>query len=210
MSYCKKKLSYCLILLITISLNACGHNAENRCDALLQKAKSSLYQFYISNDTLLLFKAKKYIDSVDCASFNYKVFDTKITLVLLLKEYSEGIEYVKTIDNSDFQKEYQKNMYLKSFEAMICEIQGDTIRRNRLYQEIVAEIQSYLNKTSNQETLIDFFTIKSKIATKAEILKEIDLLKATSKYDIEFLDILIEMQEGDREEHSISTINDIK
>ncbi len=202
MSYRKRNSLCCfLMLLITLLLNSCSNNAENRCDVLLQKAKGSLYQFYVSNDTLSLIKAKNYIDSIDCSSFKHKVFDTKITLVILLKEYSEGIEYVKTLNNSDFQKEYQKNMYLKSFEAMICESQGDTIRRNKLYQEIVSEIQSYLNKTSNQETLIDFFTIKSKIETKAEIIKEIELLKATSKYDIEFLNILIEMQEGNNEKN---------
>jgi hypothetical protein len=195
---------YFLILissLLILMLNTCSHNAENQCDVLLQKAKGSLYQFYISNDTLSLFKAKNYLDSIDCASFKYKVFDTKISLFILLKEYSEGIEYVKTLNNSDFKREYQKNMYIKSFEAMICEVQGDTLGQNKLYQEIVSEIQSYLDKTSNQETLIDFFTIKSKIETKAEILKEIELLKATGKYDIEFLNILIELQEGNREKN---------
>jgi hypothetical protein len=186
-------------VLICVLLNACNHNTEDKCNLLLQKANDNLYQFYTLNDTNSLFKAKSYIDSIDCNSFKYKVFNTKITLFVLLNEYSAGIEYVKTLNTADFHKEYQKNMYLKSFEAMLCEAQGDTVERNNFYIEIIAEIQSYLDKTANQETLADLFAVKSKIETKAEILKEIELLKTTGKYDSDFLNALAEMQNGNSE-----------
>ena len=94
---------YCLIL-VSLLLNACYYNAENKCTLLLQKANDNLYQFYISNDTLLLFKAKKCIDSIDCNSFKYKVFITKIILFTLLNEYTAGIEYITTLTISDFVK----------------------------------------------------------------------------------------------------------
>ncbi|GHU86932.1 hypothetical protein FACS1894153_4590 [Bacteroidia bacterium] len=162
-----------------------------------------MYQFYTLNDTVSLFRAKSYMDSIDCNSFKYKVFNTKITLFLLLNEYSAGIEYVKTLDTADFHKEYQKNMYLKSFEAMLCEAQGDTVKRNKFYIEIIAEIQSYLDKNANQETLADLFTVKSKIETKAEIIKEIELLKTTGKYNNDFLNALVEMQ-NENSENSVA------
>lgn len=198
MLYFKRKILF-YFALVSVSLNACSHNTESKCSLLLQKANDNLYQFYTSNDTLSLLKAKSYVDSIDCNSFKYKVFNTKITLFVLLNEYSAGIEYVKTLNNADFRKEYQKNMYLKSFEAMLCEAQGDTVKSNNLYREIIAEIQSYLYKSANQETLIDLFVIKSKVETKAEILREIDLLKATDKYDDDFLNALAEMQNENNE-----------
>jgi hypothetical protein len=174
MVYFKKNLLYCFVLFSSISLNACSVNAEKKCNLFLKNANDNLYQFYTSNDTLSLLRAKNYVDSIDCNSFKYKVFNIKITLFALLNEYSAGIEYIKTLNTADFNKEYQKNMYLKSFEAMLCEVQGDTAKRNKLYMEIIAEIQFYIDKTAKQETLVDLFAIKSKIETKAEILEEIE------------------------------------
>jgi len=189
----------CYFVIISISLNACSHNNESKCNLLLQKANNNLYQFYASNDTLSLLRAKSYIDSIDCNSFKYKVFNTKITLFMLLNEYSAGIEYVKTLNSTDFHNKYQKNMYLKSFEAMLCEAQGDTIKSNNLYREIISEIQLYLDKTTSKEALADLFVIKSKIETKAEILKEIELLKTKGKYDNDFLNAVAKMQSENNE-----------
>jgi hypothetical protein len=181
-------------MLVGMLLDSCRFNAENKCTLLLQKANDNLYQFYISNDTLSLLMAKSYVDSIDCNSFKYKVFSIKITLFSLLNEYSAGIEYIKTLNTADFDKEYQKNMYLKSFEAMYWEAQGDTVKSNNLYIEIIANIKSYLNNNADQEALVDLFSIKSKIETKSEILKEIELLKETGKYDNDFLNALVEIQ----------------
>ncbi|MDR1198826.1 MAG: hypothetical protein LBK94_07430 [Prevotellaceae bacterium] len=193
MAYFKRTLLYCFML-VGMLLDSCRFNAENKCTLLLQKANDNLYQFYISNDTLSLLMAKSYVDSIDCNSFKYKVFSIKITLFSLLNEYSAGIEYIKTLNTADFDKEYQKNMYLKSFEAMYWEAQGDTVKSNNLYIEIIANIKSYLNNNADQEALVDLFSIKSKIETKSEILKEIELLKETGKYDNDFLNALVEIQ----------------
>jgi hypothetical protein len=123
-------------------------------------------------------------------------------------EYSAGIEYIKTLNTADFNKEYQKNMYLKSFEAMLCEEQRDTVKRNNLYMEIIIEIQSYLSKTANQETLVDLCLITSKIETKSEILKEIELLKTTGKYDNDFLNALVEKQNDSTVENVAIPVNE--
>lgn len=178
------------LALISVSLNACSHNSEKECDLLLKKANENLYQFYLSNDTTLLITAKEYLDSIDCNSFKYNVFNSKTTVLILLKEYSESIEYIKSLNAADFSRAYQKNMYLKTYEAMQCEVQGDTATGNKLYREIIAEIQSYSDKTSNQEILADLFFIKSKVETSEQIIQEIELLRKTGKYDNDFLNVL--------------------
>lgn len=178
------------LVLFSISLNACNNNSEKECDLLLKKANDNLYQFYSSNDTLLLFSAKKYLDSINCNSFKYKAFNTKNTLFILLKEYSKGIEYIKTLSSSDFNKSYQKNMYLKSFEAMQCKAKGDSVTSIRLYTEVTDEIQDYLDENPSQEVLIDLYTVKSKIEKQDKIIEEIELLKTTGKYNNDFLDAL--------------------
>jgi hypothetical protein len=178
-------------MLVCLSLNACSQHSEKECDFLLKEANNNLSQFYLSNDTTLLVMAKNYLDSIDCNSLKYKVFNSKTTLLILLKEYSEGIEYIKSLNSTDFNMSYQKNMYLKSFEAMQSKFKGDTATSNKLYKEIVVEIQSYLNNDDNQEILFDLFSFKSKIETNEQIIQEIELLRKTGKYDNDFLNRLI-------------------
>jgi hypothetical protein len=178
---------------------SCNSANPKQCEVLYKKAMDNWLQFSITNDSSLLVNSKKYLDSINCKPVKYKVFILKISLFYLLQDYKGGQEYVMPFDSSDFGRDYMKNMYIKSFEAMLCEAQGDIIKRNNLYKEIIAEIQSYLEKAANQETLVDLFAIKSKIETKTEILKEIELLKTTGKYDNYFLNALAEMQNENNE-----------
>lgn len=187
-----KNFLFCLVL-FSLSLNACKNNSKKKCDLLLRKANDNLYQFYSSNDTLLLLSAKEYLDSIDCNSFKYKIFNIKTTLFILLKEYSEGIEYIKTLSSADFNRAYQKNMYLKSFEAMQCEAKGDTVSSIKLYAEVAREIQDYLDKNPKQEVLIDLYIVKSKIEKRDAIIRELELLETTGKYNNDFLETLIIM-----------------
>ena len=150
-----------------------------------------MYQFYSSNDTALLYIAKEYLDSIDCESFKYKVFSTKTALFILLKEYSEGIKYIKSLNAKNFNQVYQRNMYLKSFEAMQSESMGDTIKSKKLYTEIIEEIQKYLQTNSNREALVDLFYIKSKIERREKVIQEINHLKTTGKYDNNSIDLII-------------------
>ena len=185
-----KNILFCLTL-VCLSLNACNHNSERKCDLLLKKANRNLYQFYLSNDTALLYIAKEYLDSIDCESFKYKVFSTKTALFILLKEYSEGIKYIKSLNAKNFNQVYQRNMYLKSFEAMQSESMGDTIKSKKLYTEIIEEIQKYLQTNSNREALVDLFYIKSKIERREKVIQEINHLKTTGKYDNNSIDLII-------------------
>lgn len=184
-----KKILLCLVLAIVL-LNACNQHSEQQCDLLLKMANDNLYQFYVTTDTLLLVSAKNYIDSIDCNSFKYRVFNSKTTLLILLKKYSEGMEYIKSLNAADFNKPYQKNMYFKNFEALQCEVQGDTVKRNNLYMEIIDEIQSCLKNDINQEILFDLFLFKNKVETHEQILQEIELLRKTGKYENDFIDAL--------------------
>ena len=186
-----KNILWCLVL-IGMSINTCSQNSEKKCNLLLKKANNDLCRFYLSNDTALLFIAKSCLDSIDCKSFKYKIFNIKTTLFILLKEYSEGIEYIKSLNTADFNRAYQKTMYLKSFKAMQSESTGDTTVSNKLYTEIVTEIQNYLDKNPDQQVLVDLFYIKSKIEKREKIIQEIDHLKKGGKYDNDFLNAIIE------------------
>lgn len=201
---------FCFVI-ISVLLNACsGRNAEDRCNSLLQKANDNLYQFYSSNDTLLLIEAKKQIDSIECDFFKHKVFNTKVALLVILNEYYEGVDYVKGLDSAEFDREYQKSMYLKSFEAMLCESKGDTVGSKNLYIEIADEIQSYLDKTAyrEKEAVVDLFTIKSKVMSKSELMQEIDSLKNSGCCDNDFLESLAEILKSRDENGSVVATSD--
>ena len=182
-----------IVLGLAVLLAACNHDTENR--KLLKKANDNLYQFYLSNDATLLLKAQKQLDSIKDKSYRFKVFDTKITLLLLQEKYKEGIEYVESLDEADFDKIYKKNMYLKALEAMECKKKGNLAREKELHGEIMREILSYMRKFSDdgKDVVMDLFFIKHKIETDAEIQKDIAELKAAGKYDADFLDALANM-----------------
>ena len=192
----KMKILYMRILVVlgfAVLLAACNHDKESR--KLLEKANDNLYQFYLSNDTTLLFKAQKQLDSIKGKSYRFKVFNTKITLLMLQGKYKEGIEYVESMDEADFDKEYKKNMYLKAFEAMDCRKRGNFAREKELYGDIMGEILSYMHKFSDDgnDVVMDLFFIKHRIETDAEIQKDIAELRATGMYDAGFLEALANM-----------------
>ena len=179
-----------IVLSLAVLLAACNHDTENR--NLLKKANDNLHLFYLSNDTTLLLKAQKQLDSIKDKSYRFKVFDTKIALLQLQEKYKEGIEYVENLDETEFDKEYKKNMCLKALEAMECKKKGDLAREKELYGEIMRDILSYMHKSSDdgKDVIMDLYFAKSQIETKAEIQKDIAELRATGKYDAGFLDAL--------------------
>lgn len=184
------KLNY--IIAVCTFVFFCIDKNNERCEILYEKAVDCWYQYSITNDSLCLQKSIQYIDSIDCKPVKHKVFELKISLMYLSKDYEGGKNYVASFNSSDFGASYKKDMYLKSFEAMIFESKGDTAKQNQLYREIIKEIQKDINKNPNKESLYDLFMAKRKIENRNNIIKEIEHIRSLNIYDNSFLDALIE------------------
>ncbi|MDR0938901.1 MAG: hypothetical protein LBN29_06035 [Mediterranea sp.] len=136
------------------------------------------------------------VSTVFSNSFKYAVFYRKVSVLSLLKKYSEGIEYLKTWRPDDFERSYLKNMYLKSFEIMRRKAEGDSVSSIRLYTEIVGEIQQYIDKSPSEDAVCDLYTIRSQIENRDTLIQEIESLKATGRYDPDFLEALASLVES--------------
>ena len=146
---------------------------NKRCDLLYEKALDCWCKYSLSHDTLLLRKSEQYLDSIDCKPIKYRVFELKVSLIYLLKDYERGKDYI-------------------AFEALTFASQGDTIKQNQLYLEIVKDIQNYLSNNPNEESLYDLYTIKRRIESRDSIIKEIEHIRFSKLYNDDFLNALIE------------------
>lgn len=174
-------------------LFSCKVEKDSNCNVLLRKAKENLNSFYNKNDADYLIASKIYLDSINCNSFKYKIFNTKTTILFLLKDYKEGIQYVSSLDSTAFDKNYIKSMYLNRFKALESESRSDTIHRNQYYNEGLSAIRLYMNEhPSDKETLCEYYLFKMLFTDRTEVLREVELLKKQEMYENEFLEVLIE------------------
>lgn len=151
----KFNLIFCSVLLFFFS---CKAEKNNNCDTFLRKAKENLNVYYEENDMDYLRIAKTYLDSINCDSFRYKMFNTKTTILLLSKDYKEGIKYISSLDSSSFDRGYMKSMYLNRFKGLESESRSDTIQRNQYYNEGLSAIHSYMNgHPTDKESLFDYY-----------------------------------------------------
>ncbi|MGJ1014504.1 hypothetical protein ACR77X_11340 [Bacteroides salyersiae] len=142
---------------------------------------------------MYLEEAKQYLDSIDCKPVKRKVFELNISVRYLLKDYEGGKKYVESFRSSDFATTYKKDMYIKAFEAAIFESKDDTVSRNQLFRELTNEIQLYLNKNPNEESLFDLFLVKRIIEDRNKLINEIECIRSSKKYEDRVIDSIIMM-----------------
>lgn len=184
-----------LILLISLLfiISSCkGSSNEDKCLLLYNNAKENLNTYYETSDEKYLEISKQFIDSINCESFTYKIFDIKISLFTLQKDYIGGINYIKSLDDSKFYKSYQKTMYLNNFQILSGNKSADKNKIDSLYHNTVIEIETYLKDTTDKEAMFDLLTIKSKFLSNDSLLKEIDSIRKTNKYESDFLNAVYE------------------
>ena len=199
------RITYILILLSLFS--SCSNGNSERCNSLYEKALNHWLQYSLTDSTLCLEEAKLYLDSIDCKPVKRKVFELNLSIRYLLKDYEGGKKYVESFNSSDFAANYKKDMYLKAFEAAILESKGDTVNRNQLFKELINEIQLYLNKNPNEESLYDLFLVKRIIEDRNKILKEIEHIRSSKQYEDKVIDNIILMLTANNDENKTFIFN---
>ncbi len=199
------RITYILILLSLFS--SCSNGNSERCNSLYEKALNHWLQYSLTDSTLCLEEAKLYLDSIDCKPVKRKAFELNLSIRYLLKDYEGGKKYVESFNSSDFAANYKKDMYLKAFEAAILESKGDTVNRNQLFKELINEIQLYLNKNPNEESLYDLFLVKRIIEDRNKILKEIEHIRSSKQYEDKVIDNIILMLTANNDENKTFTFN---
>ncbi len=166
------------LVTIAFSCNQEGKdNNANNCQKDFNMANASLNLYYSDSSRNHLDTALFYIDrsSFSCSEFKTRFTNLKLSVLLLLKDEKKGHDFVSSLNSEDFDKEYKKDMYLKNFDAIAFEKQGDTTKRDLVYSELSSVIEKYLQKkSSDKEAYMDLFYTKVKFQTKTEVIKEID------------------------------------
>lgn len=121
-------------------------------------------------------------ECLQCDSIRKSVVDFKITLLITMKKYTEGISFIDSLSDNDFTFGYQKKMMSKSLKALTYESKSDTANRNLVYTEMVNDLEQYINgkKFSDKEfkeLYTYLYAIKGNYLDANQINKEVEDLK---------------------------------
>jgi hypothetical protein len=191
----------CVAIICSLLLAECKGQSTQSSDCKLEysRARQSLNNFYRNNDQTQLTVSLAEVDSaLPCKETNVKAVDLKITLLLLLKRYKEGYEFVKGLDSAAFYKPYQKMMKENWFMAHVYEEKGDTAARDGLYRKIVGGVENYIesenetNKPFDEVAYSDLLFVQGQFE-RSKAIDEIGRLEKKFPAEKDFFDGVREM-----------------
>ena len=121
-------------------------------------------------------------ECIQCDSIKKAVVEFKITLLVSMKMYAEGIAFVDSLNEKDFTFGYYQNFILKQLQALEFKSKNNVIKENLIYREIVNDIEDYIisKNIGNKEFMevyTDLFAAKEKCLDANQINKEVEPLK---------------------------------
>ena len=125
-------------------------------------------------------------ECMQCDSIRKAVVEFKITLLIIMKKYAEGIVFVDSLNEKDFTFGYKQKFISKGLQALEFKSKNNAIKENLIYREIVNDIEHDIISKKNigskefMEVYTDLFTAKEKFLDANQINKDVELLK--SKY----------------------------
>jgi hypothetical protein len=117
-----------------------------------------------------------------CDSIKKAVVDFKITLLISMKKYSEGIHFVDSLTENDFTYNYKKNLMTKNMRALSYASKDDTIQRNLIYKEMANDLERYIKEQDVkgkefEEIFLDLYSVKEHFLNANQVNNEVDSLK---------------------------------
>lgn len=202
MNLFKNILFYCISALFLTSCRAQGPKLDT-CKKDYKIAKQQLNLFYKDSDSSHLLEALDFSQKSErCEETRSRSIDLKTSLFVLLKRYNAGANFIDSLKESDFKKEYKKQMYFRFFTALEKESNGDTITKKNILSKIVEDIRSYIEKETpnvkeiDKEAWYDLFFIEKKYKSMLEIKTELDSLKIKYPATDFFTDLKQSFQES--------------
>ena len=123
-------------------------------------------------------------ESMMCDSIRKAVVDFKITLYVAMQKYAEGISFIDSLSGIDFPFEYKRSFMRKGLQALEFDAKNDTVKRNVIYQEIVNDIEKYIDSKNDMnnkeftEIYTDLFATKEKYLDASQVNREAEMLKS--------------------------------
>lgn len=121
-------------------------------------------------------------ECMQCDNIRTSVIDFKITLLIGMKKYVEGVRFVDSLKESDFTYAYKKNIMSKNLQALNYDSKNDTTNRNLIYRQIANDIGQYIRKPNIsekefKEACTGLFAVKENYLDANQINKDVEVLK---------------------------------
>jgi hypothetical protein len=121
-------------------------------------------------------------ECMQCDSIRKAVVDFKITLLVSMKKYAEGIHFIDSLQEKAFTYGYKQKFMSKGLRALEFNAKNDTIKRNMAYREMASDMEEYIEKRDIgseefEEIYLDLFGVKEKYLDANQINKEVEALK---------------------------------
>jgi hypothetical protein len=182
---------------IIICLNSCaGQSPIDDCKIGINNAQRNLNNYYKSKDSTLLDTSLRYTEqSMLCKETRLRAVELKTSLLVLLRKYKRGYEFIDSLRQDDFSKEYKKRMNYSFLRALEMEANGDTTNAHKLYAEAVNYVNHFIETTGkdsqiDQDAYYDLYFIKSRIFTQEQIENELEELAKENPSDRVFFTVL--------------------
>ncbi len=174
-----------MIVLGTMYLFSCkAQQSKTTCELNYEKAETEIGNYSKSSNTDYLKAAQLFLDSsLYCNETRKKSIQRKIQVFYLQKVFKEGAMFVDTLKNSDFEFEYEKQMYKNDLAGLGYAEINDIKKRDSAFNVSITNIQYYIDKnkyTKFSADTVAFYSLyytKSKIFDTIRISNEINVLK---------------------------------
>lgn len=171
-----------IFICYTLSFCSCkGKSSESDCTRRLNTARELAYSHPLRQSALdsALNLAN---ECMQCNEFRKAAVDLKITLLVSMEKYSDGIGFINSLNESDFAFRYKKKFMAKALQALEYNSKKDTTKRDLVYKEMANDIEQYIkseniNDKEFVEVYTDLFSIKEKYLDAVQINMEVEILK---------------------------------
>lgn len=171
------------IVMMAFALFGCRGPAQSKttyCEESYNRANEYFNKYYKENNRQVLDTALSIIDRdlSFCNSYKIQMGDMKIKVFLLTKNFERGQKFIDSLSEDDFDKKYQKALYLATFSEMRAESDHVVLNKRDIYTSTIEKIQSYLlSHPSDRIAVADYFSLKAKVNDREKVVEEISVFR---------------------------------
>ena len=193
-------------LMVTGCMFGCNGQPANsgNCETAFKTARINLDNYYSTGEEHLLRESLNNVqNAIPCEATRRKAIELKTSVLVLLKRYEEGFKFIDSLESADFKQPYKKKMSYNFFRALESEAKQDTATRNKLLNEVIAEIEDYVQHQQlpqdkiDEEVYSDLFLVRSKVFDARQLQAELESLKKRYPNHAVFFDALWESFAGE-------------
>jgi hypothetical protein len=181
-----------LLILVFCSCNG-QSNSNVACKKKFKQARDLVYTYpAITRQSALDSALSLTNECMQCDSIRQAVVDLKITLLVAMKKYQDGINFIDSLKESDFVFAYKKSFTSKALQALDYESKKDTVKRNLIYEEMASNLEQYIKKQNVsdkefKEAYTELFAVKDFYLSANQINAEVVVYQTCGI----FLEVLI-------------------